>query len=92
MESCCTNGGMGNVTRAYRGNGLDDWYLRARDELSQIHLQRTLFGLVDGTGLLASEQAGVNTVHEIAASTGGWMTFTKHEGNVAILTSAIRSF
>ncbi len=74
---------MGNTARAYRGHLLDDWYLPARDEMDQIWLQRTLLGLAMGTGPLATEQAGVNTVHESAVSSGGWMTFAKHAGSVA---------
>jgi hypothetical protein len=80
----------GTITRAYRGpNNLTDWYLPSKDELNQLHLQRTRLGFVDNFDYSSSSEDTATTIWYQNLVSGSQRTFNK---NHAFLVRPVRAF
>ena len=51
----------GVAARAYRGNGLTDWYLPSKDELNALYLQKTVVGGFENDFYWSSSESGATT-------------------------------
>jgi hypothetical protein len=49
------------AARAYRGNGLTDWYLPSKDELNALYLQKTVVGGFENDFYWSSSESGATT-------------------------------
>jgi hypothetical protein len=82
------------MTAAYGGQS--DWYLPNRGEWDAMYAARASlpveYAFSSTRGYMASEEASATLAHELAGSSGGWMTFTKTGLNPNIFGRPIRAF
>ena len=92
MLAGCTWGLAYDMTASYGGKS--DWYLPSRGEWNAMWAARAnLSGyFVSTEGYMASEESSATWAHEMAGSSGGWMTYTKTGLNANIFGRQIRAF
>ena len=83
-----------SMTAAYGGQS--DWYLPNRGEWNAMYAARASlpveYAFSSTRGYMASEEASAGWAHELAGSSGGWMTFTKTGLNANIFGRPVRAF
>ena len=92
MLAGCTWGLAYDMTAS--SGGKSDWYLPSRGEWNAMWAARAnLSGyFVSTEGYMASEESSATWAHEMAGSSGGWMTYTKTGLNANIFGRQIRAF